>query len=359
MNTSAAPVTFTALSVSGAFTVALGTCPSVGSTLAAGSSCTLVVTFTPVGSGVLNGTLSLSTDATQLPLTISLSGIAAVAQLQVVPGVLGFGSVAVGASSNLGLTLTNTGTAMLTGIAGVLSGVNAGDFAVTVPCSVTSLAPGQGCTETVTFRLSVMGARTATLTIASSDPSGPAVIALSGIGVGPGTFALTVSGGSSATVTVASGLPASFPLTVTPANGYAGSVALTCTPVTPGKYASCSLLSPLLTLSRGVQNTTATISTVSAAVSRGDGGVAEWLLLSPLVLLRRKRLRRSWMMLVLLCMCIGVVACGKSIAPTTGSGGVGSSVVDTPAGSYQYQVTAISTSGTQITSTVTLNLIVQ
>jgi hypothetical protein len=197
-----------------------------------------------------------------------------------------------------------------------------------------------------------------TLTIGSSDPNAPAVIALSGTGVNAGTFALTVSGGSSATLNVASGQPATFPLTVTPLNGYAGSVALTCTPITAGKYASCSLLSPLVALSSGTQNTTVTISTVSAAVSRSNGGFA-WLLLTPLILLQRKRLRRSWMMLVLLCLCVGVVACGKSVAPTTGPSGTGSTVVDTPAGTYQYQVTASSTSGTQISSTVTLNLIVQ
>jgi hypothetical protein len=357
-NTSAAPITFTALSASGAFSVAQGSCPAVGSTLAAGISCTLAVTFTPVGSGMLSGLLSLSTDATQLPLTVSLSGTAAAAQLQVVPGVLGFGSVAVGAASNLTLTLTNTGTATLAGMGGVLSGANAGDFAVTMPCGAASLAAGQGCTETVTFTPSATGARAATLTIGSSDPNGPAVIALSGTGVGAGTFALTVSGGSSATMSVTSGQPATFPLTVTPANGYAGSVALTCTPLNPGKYASCSLLLPLLTLGAGAQDTTVTISTVSAAVSRGTGSFAVWLLLAPLAMLRRRRLPRSWQMLVLLCGCAGFAACGKSGSfPVTGSSG--SAVVYTPAGTYQYRVTASSTSGTQISSTVTLNLIVQ
>ena len=42
-----------------------------------------------------------------------------------------------------------------------------------------------------------------------------------------------------------------------------------------------------------------------------------------------------------------------------GCGGHGDGTLDTPAGSYQYSVTATSTSGTQIMQTVTLNLVVR
>jgi hypothetical protein len=184
------------------------------------------------------------------------------------------------------------------------------------------------------------------------------MVELDGTGVGAGTFALAVSGGSSATMTVAGGSPATYLLTVTPQNGYAGSVALTCIPITAGKYASCSLLAPLLSLSLGSQNTTATISTVSSALNGGHGSFAMWLLLAPLAMLRRRRMPRVWVLLVLLCTCAGVVACGKNAAPVV-TGNTGTTVVKTPAGTYQYQVTASSTSGTQISSTVTLNLIVQ
>jgi hypothetical protein len=356
-NASGAPVTFTSLSASGAYSVNAGSCPVVGSTLAAGSSCMLVVTFTPVGSGMLNGTINLSTDATQLPLTVALSGTAAFAHLQVVPDAIAFGSIAVGASSNLSLTFTNTGTAAIAGIAGVLSGVSSGDFAVTVPCTVTALAPGQGCVETVTFTPSSTGSRTATLIINSSDVSGPSMISLNGAGGGAGAFALTVNGGSSATMTVSSGAPATYTLTLTPQNSYAGSVALTCTPIVAGRYASCSLLSPLIVLG-AAQGTTVTLSTVSAAVRGGSGSFVVWLLLSPLALLRRRRLPRVWKTLVLVCLCVGIVACGKNVSPQI-AGSTGSSVVTTPVGTYQYQVTASSTNGTQISSTVTLNLIVQ
>jgi hypothetical protein len=354
-NTSGAPIALTGLSTNGNYSVATGSCPSVGGTIAAGATCTLTVTFSPTTSGPSVGTLSVATDATQLPLTVALTGTATAPQLQVSPGSLSFGSVAVGGSSQLTLTLTNVGTASLTGIAQSIAGVNDGDFAVTVQCGVTALAPGQGCAETLTFMPGASGARSGTLTVFSSDPGGSVVVAMSGSGVVTPTpsFTLTVNGGSSATVTVASGSSANYPLTVTPVNGYSGGVALTCVALTAGLHASCSLSSPLLTLG-GTQSTTATISTLSAAFVRGVGGTA-WLLAVPLLLLRKRRPARLTLFAVVgLALCVGTTSCGKgSGLPTTPT------VFYTPAGTYQYQVTASSTSGTQVSATLTLNLIVQ
>jgi hypothetical protein len=355
-NNSSVPAVLTGLSAGGSYIVATGTCPLVGGTLAAGTSCVLTVTFAPVSSGMQSSTLSISTDATQLPLTVALTGTATSPQLQVTPSSLAFGSVDVGGSSQLTLTLTNTGTATLAGIAQSLSGTNAGEFALTVPCGITALAPGQGCAETVTFTPGAGGARSGLLTVFSSDPNGPLTVAMSGNGVvlPAASFTLAVNGGSSATVTVTSGSVASYSLTVTPVNGYTGGVALTCVSVTAGVHASCSLLAPLLTLSGGPQNTTATISTLSASLVRDLGGSA-FLLAVPVLLLWNRRSVRTVLFAVLaFALCMGTSACGGSSgAPAAPS------VFYTPAGTYQYQVTASSTSGTQVSSTVTLNLIVR
>jgi trimeric autotransporter adhesin len=351
-NTSAAPVTFLGVSGSGDYAGAQGTCPANGATLSAGSSCVLNVSFAPSTTGTRTGTLSLSTDATQIPLTVSLTGDAVLAQLQVTPGALSFGSVAVNASANLTLTLLNTGTATVTNLANSISGTNAADFAVTHPCSLTVLAPNQGCTEVVTFTPSVVGARGATLAVASSDPSGPAVVVLTGTGVQGGLFVLTVNGASSATATVKSGYPATYPLTLTPLNGFSGEVALTCTPIVTPQYASCSLLASTLTLNGGAQTSTVTINTITAKAA----GMLLGLLLAPLAFAGRRRLRRGIGVALIL---VAGVSAGSAL---TGCGSGPSSVSDlryTPAGTYQYQVTASATSGTSQSSTVTLNLIVQ
>ncbi len=79
-------------------------------------------------------------------------------------------------------TITNSGTATLSGLALGLKGANPGDFLVGT-LGVDSLAPGSSTTFTVTFKPSRKDERTAGLRIASNDTrTGPFNIQLSGIG---------------------------------------------------------------------------------------------------------------------------------------------------------------------------------
>lgn len=81
-------------------------------------------------------------------------------------------------SASFPVTLTNDGTATLTGVT-LAAG---GDFSVT-PSSVASLGVGQSITLNVTFAPTTAGPQTASLTATSSDPSvDPASISLSGLG---------------------------------------------------------------------------------------------------------------------------------------------------------------------------------
>jgi trimeric autotransporter adhesin len=360
-NTSAVPINFTAVTATGDYTVQRGTCPANGSSLAASTTCTLNVVFTPTSTGTRTGTLSLSSNATQLPLTVSLTGTGTQAHLQVTPGALAFGPVSLGATASLTVNLTNTGTATVTNIAATISGTDAADFAVVSPCSTATLAPNQGCTMSVSFTPSASGSRAATLNVASSDPNSPATIPLTGAGAQAGSFTLTVNGATTASATVKSGSPATYALTLTSSNGFTGSVALTCTPVSAAQYASCSLLSPTLTISSSAQNSTATINTITSTAGLRNSAL-ESLLLMPLALMRR-RTRRT-VSTILRTICIAVLA-ALAVSTATGcggntpAGGGDSNLLYTPPGTYQYNVTATSTSGTQITSTVTLTLIVQ
>ena len=94
---------------------------------------------------------------------------------------LAFGDQGVGTTSTAQtVTLTNTGGGVLT-ITGIAVSV---DFAQTNDCGA-SLAAETGCSIDVAFTPTVTGLLSGDLTIASDDPSGPQIVALSGTGIAP------------------------------------------------------------------------------------------------------------------------------------------------------------------------------
>lgn len=358
-NTAATPAVFTSVATTGDYTTS-GTCPNSGNSLAPNATCTIQVVFTPAASGTRTGVLSVATSSTTLPLTVSLTGVGNQSKLLITPSSLAFGTVTVGAASNLSLTLQNNGTAPVTNL---FLTTSPSDYAVTTPCPQTTLAVGATCTVQVTFVPSAQGSRPGTLTVTSSDPSSPLAIPLTGTGVqGGGSFALTVDGGLSSIATVVSGSPATFHLTLTPSGGYTGIVTLTCAPIVLAQYASCSVLPATIALTGTPQLSIATINTVTSA-----GGNATLLplrrtlstpflcLTAPGLLLlwkgRRNFRRRIPLLLAMILASAAFLftGCGSKANPN---------LRYTPAGTYQYQVTATSTSGVQITQTVTLNLVV-
>ena len=350
-NSGSSAATFTSIMATGAYSAG-GSCPGAGGTLAAGASCTVQVTFTPTSSASFQGTLSVATSATNLPLTASLTGVGTQSRLVISPSALAFGSIVVGAAANLNLMLQNTGTAAVS----TLMLAATGDYAVTIPCPATTLAPGASCTAQVTFTPTAAGARAGTLTVTSSDPTSPVMIPLTGTGVAAGgSFTLTVDGGASSSISVTGGTPATYSLMLTPTGGFSGTVALTCAPVTAAPYATCSL-SPGSIMLGQAQSATATITTITAATSSMPS-LARGLMLPLLcalfpgiLLLRRKRPLPGLLALILTAAAALSIGCGGKAAS--------SNLRYAPAGTYQYQVTATSTSGTQVTQTVTLTLVV-
>ena len=349
------PASFNSLTVTGDYTVAPGTCPSNGSTLAPAASCALQLTFTPAQTGSRTGTLSISSSASALPLVASLTGIGSQPHLQITPNSLSFGNIALGSSASLTLTLANTGNAPVNNISLSLTG----DYAVTSPCAVTTLASGTSCSVIVAFTPTAVGTRTGILTVSSSDANSPANIPLTGTGVLNAGFVLTVNGGATASASVSRGAPANYTLTVTPQNNFTGTVVLNCTPMTAAAYAACSLLPSSIILNGAAQNASTTITTVTSVSQMKPGrSLPEILLcmLAPTIfLLRRRRLITGKGTGTLL----GIAILTAALLAATGCGSGTPSLRYATSGTYQFQVTASSTTGTPYSQTVNLNLTIQ
>jgi hypothetical protein len=153
-----------------------------GSSVAAGASCTISVTFTPTQTGLRNGTLSVSDNAPGSPQTVSLSGNGVAAAVKLNPTSLTFATQVIGTPSpTKKVTLTNTGNATLTITSIAPTGSNAGDFPVTNTCG-GSVAPGGKCTISVVFNPTGKDTRTAAVTITDNALDSPQSIPLSGSG---------------------------------------------------------------------------------------------------------------------------------------------------------------------------------
>jgi hypothetical protein len=155
-------------------------CPAI---LAAKSSCTATVTFTPNNTGSRDATLYFyDSDATS-PQQVTLSGTGTQPAASLSPGSLNFGDQVVGiVSPAQALTLTNSGTATLTITSIAVTGANSGDFAETNSCGSNVLVGGS-CQIVVTFDPARIGSLSAKITV--TDNAAPTVqtATLSGTGI--------------------------------------------------------------------------------------------------------------------------------------------------------------------------------
>jgi len=103
-------------------------------------------------------------------------------QIAVYPSTLNFGLQDIGVSSAAQeLTVTNIGSAPMT----ISSIVPGGDFSQTNTCG-EAVPVGGNCAISVTFMPTATGRRSGVITLTDNLKSSPQVIALSGVGVGPG-----------------------------------------------------------------------------------------------------------------------------------------------------------------------------
>ncbi len=348
-NGSSSPVNQIVVSASSGFAVT-STC---GTTLNSNSSCTLVVSFSPAMAGAVAGRLLIQSTDPASPLNVALTGTGAVLppRLLLTPSSLNFGTVPVGSANTLTATLQNTSSSPVGAVAVTASG----NFTVASTCG-TVLAPGSSCALSVAFSPSLAGAASGLLTVTSNDPASPLTASITGtaaLPAGTATGAFTLSA-TTTSITVQAGLPAAYALTVTPTGNFTGTVALTCTADMPVAYAACSLVPPSVTLAGSAQSSTATVTTVSAVnLTQNASPFSKrellWCLAPAALLLVPRRRRHAALLVLLASFLITTVGCG---------GGGDPRIRYVAPGTYSFHVTATSTSGATLASSVALTLTV-
>ena len=187
-NSGGAPMANIGLQIAGpaasSFSVGSNTC---GSTLAAGATCSVQVTFSPTIAGGCTATLVVSSstmgvDAVQVP--VSGTGLA-VSGLDITPAQLAFAQTQIGQSSApQTATISNLSSIAATGLTLALSG----PFSVTQNACGSILAAGASCTTQIVFTPAANGTSTGSLTVSSNAFASPAVLALTGTGGAAGSL---------------------------------------------------------------------------------------------------------------------------------------------------------------------------
>jgi hypothetical protein len=373
-NSGTTTVNFTGFATAGPdaedFSIPLPTSESMCSptgTLAAKSSCTINVLFTPQASGTRTATLNVSDSATGSPQTVMLTGTATngPATVTVAPSGLTFASQTVNSTSAAqNVTVTNTGSGPVSFTSFSIAGENSGSFALatgTNACSPTGTLPANAsCTIGVTFTPTTTGELSATLSIADNATGSPQLVVLNGTGNNSPVI-ITIPPGGSATGTATPGGTAFFGLQITGAPGVTGNVQFGCTPSSP--TISCNVIPSSITLTGkpieiafGVQTycqgATNTGFAPSLPGSWPFGGIAMLLLSLALggmawAMQRNRRVALTFAVLMLVAM--GTAACGSLPKGPNGA---------TPPGTYSLTLTTTFNGQTQ-TMPNFLTLVVQ
>jgi len=188
-NYGAAALSITSISVTGTnngdFAVVFNNC---GTSLAAGMSCTIGISFTPTAAGARSALLTIADSAPSNPETMWLTGTGLAPAVTLIATSLSFGNQAVGATSTTAqrATLSNTGTAPLLITDLSISGTNAGDFSLnsagTTCRSAAPVAAGASCVISVLFAPTGEGPRSAAVVITDNATGSPRRITLTGTG---------------------------------------------------------------------------------------------------------------------------------------------------------------------------------
>jgi FG-GAP-like repeat/Abnormal spindle-like microcephaly-assoc'd, ASPM-SPD-2-Hydin/FG-GAP repeat len=342
-----------------------------GTSLAAGGTCQILVTFTPTATGSRTGILTINDNAFGSPQTVTLTGTGQIAPpppapvVSLTPATVTFPSQYVGTSGlPQTVTVTNTGNATLN-IAG--ASASPGDFGVLSVCN-NPVAAGASCTIGVFFDPTASGTRTGALKITDNAGNSPQTVALTGSGL---DFSMTP--GSASTASVNAGQTANYSIAVAPAGGFAQSVALSRSGGPAGS--TCTVAPTTIALS-GTAAQTAMVTVATAAhgwllpfgryrprVTRYRPTpmtlalVALFLLMVVASLLWRRRQNLAWVraaaFAALAALGLTLTSCGGGSASSGGG-------TNPQAGTYTINVTGNFTTGsTTLTHAAKLTLVVQ
>ncbi|HUU12541.1 MAG TPA: choice-of-anchor D domain-containing protein [Terriglobia bacterium] len=345
------PLEISSITISGDFVES----KDCAATLAAGSSCTLQVSFTPVARGERTGALTISHNGLDSPTAVSLTGTGVAPVISLSPPELQFGQQPVGTTSPpQAVALANSGDAPLN-----ILGIEAtGDFAQTNNCPGSVAAGGQ-CAISVTFTPGVAGSHTGAVAITHNPLSESFTLGLSGMGT---DFSISAT---PASATVSAGETATYSLTLNPMAGFSGQVSLDCSGAP--KAAACTVAPEEVSVNGSGSATAAvTIKTTASSLAPTTGSRPDDFMPSAPVVLRMlwlfiltslalagwrnpKRRARLGLGGVLLSAALWI-ACGGG-----GSASAPAPKQGTPPGNYTLTVTATS-EGITRSATVTLRV---
>lgn len=241
-NTGNAALAISALTLGGAqaseYQIASGTTCAAGGSVAANTSCVIKLAFTPAVNGARSASLSITHNAGGSPTSVTLNGTGtATAQpaVSLNATTLSFPAQTLGSTSaSQSVTVSNSGAAALTFTGLTLTGTAAGDFALGGTCSAAgTLAAGASCSLAITFAPGAVGARSATLTLASNASNGSAALSLAGTGAAIATPNVSLAPGSLAFGNQTTGI-VSTARTVTLSNSGSGALAISGITATSG-----------------------------------------------------------------------------------------------------------------------------
>ena len=191
-NTGTAALSITNISLSGSTSFAEN---NNCSTVAVNASCTVTVTFSPSIVASDNATLTVSSnDPDNASVAVSITGQGVPIPVPAVfASAENFGAVVINETRQREITIENTGTANLVIASTVVQGVDSSAYTMAGSCTLT-LSSGQHCVLTITYAPTEVGASSASLVIASNDPTNPTYsVALSGEGLALPVPGLTLS----------------------------------------------------------------------------------------------------------------------------------------------------------------------
>ena len=155
--------------------------PATGSTLAAGASVSVSVTYTPTVAGTQSSSLGVTSSGGTVTVPLTGTAVTGAAHLTLTPTSIDFGSVTVGQTLSKTFTISNTGNIQLTL---TKAAPPAGVFQAPTPVSEgQTLAPGDAITQTITFTPTAAGAATGSYSITGNDGQGAILVHFTGTGV--------------------------------------------------------------------------------------------------------------------------------------------------------------------------------